>query len=177
MYDSAKPSPSRGRVGWGFSTPGRPTRDLRSRSPTPDALPAGEGECSARNALIKRRAPDATCLGISPSAGAPARASRRAPRWRRRTPRDARPRGRAIRAALRDKGWKPGKPTLVQVASARDVASFTTGAAADTADQPDAAWAAVFTGEGFDPVDGASRVATLSRAPGALFASRSTSSP
>jgi N-acetylglutamate synthase len=29
----------------------------------------------------------------------------------------------------------------------------------------------VFVGEGFDPVDGASRVATLSRAPGALFAS------
>ncbi|MDF2467539.1 MAG: family N-acetyltransferase, partial [Ramlibacter sp.] len=36
---------------------------------------------------------------------------------------------------------------------------------------PDPDWASVFVGEGFDPVDGASRVATLSRAPGALFAS------
>jgi ribosomal protein S18 acetylase RimI-like enzyme len=77
----------------------------------------------------------------------------------------------AFRAALHERGWVPGKPTLVQVASARDVANLATGAPAGTADRPDAAWAAVFTGEGFDAVDGASRVATLSRAPGALFAS------
>jgi N-acetylglutamate synthase len=36
---------------------------------------------------------------------------------------------------------------------------------------PDAAWAALFMGEGFDPVDGASRVAALARAPGSLYAS------
>ena len=37
--------------------------------------------------------------------------------------------------------------------------------------RPDDAWASVFLGEGFDPVDGASRVRTLTRAAGSLFAS------
>jgi ribosomal protein S18 acetylase RimI-like enzyme len=42
---------------------------------------------------------------------------------------------------------------------------------ADVDDVPDAAWAALFLGEGFDPVDGAHRVALLSRAKGTVFAS------
>ncbi|WP_411287228.1 GNAT family N-acetyltransferase, partial [Phenylobacterium sp.] len=36
--------------------------------------------------------------------------------------------------------------------------------------QPDAAWGAVFLGEGFDPEEGAGRVAALSRAPDAVYA-------
>jgi N-acetylglutamate synthase len=36
--------------------------------------------------------------------------------------------------------------------------------------RPDAAWAALFLGEGFDPVDGASRVKNLSRATGNVYA-------
>ena len=34
---------------------------------------------------------------------------------------------------------------------------------------PDEAWGAVFLGEGFDPEDGASRVAALTRSPDALY--------
>ncbi|MCU0925072.1 MAG: GNAT family N-acetyltransferase, partial [Hydrogenophaga sp.] len=37
--------------------------------------------------------------------------------------------------------------------------------------RPDAAWMAMFLGEGLDPVDGASRSQALSRARGTLFAS------
>ena len=77
----------------------------------------------------------------------------------------------ALRAALAGRGYVQGKPTLVQTARASDVMGVSPGPFADTAPAPDAAWAAVFMGEGFDPVDGASRVATLSRTPGALFAS------
>lgn len=75
----------------------------------------------------------------------------------------------AFRAVLRSRGYAPGKPTHVQTAAVDDVIQFSPGPLAQASAQPDAAWAAVFTGEGFDPVDGASRVATLSRAPGALF--------
>jgi ribosomal protein S18 acetylase RimI-like enzyme len=76
----------------------------------------------------------------------------------------------AFHALLAQRGYTPGKPTLVQTALASDVLGASPGPFAQAAPQPDAGWAAVFVGEGFDPVDGASRVATLSRAPGALFA-------
>jgi len=72
---------------------------------------------------------------------------------------------------LRARAYEAGKPTHVQTAAAGSVMQVSPGPFAQTAPRPDAAWAAVFVGEGFDPVDGASRVATLSRAPGALFAS------
>ncbi|MES3001088.1 MAG: GNAT family N-acetyltransferase [Pseudomonadota bacterium] len=75
------------------------------------------------------------------------------------------------RGQLSARGWVEGKPTLVRTALAQDVLRVTQAPHARTADRPDAGWAAVFTGEGFDPFDGASRVANLSRAPGALFAS------
>lgn len=77
----------------------------------------------------------------------------------------------ALRAALQGRGYVPGKPTHVQVAATGDVLAVSPGPFAETASRPDANWASVFVGEGFDPVDGASRVATLGRAPGALFAS------
>jgi len=72
---------------------------------------------------------------------------------------------------LHAKGYAAGKPTHVQTAAASSVMKVSPGPFAQTATKPDAAWAAVFVGEGFDAVDGASRVATLSRAPNALFAS------
>ena len=72
---------------------------------------------------------------------------------------------------LHVRGYAAGKPTHVQTAAASSVMNVSPGPFAQTAPRPDAAWAAVFVGEGFDPVDGASRVATLSRAPDALFAS------
>lgn len=77
----------------------------------------------------------------------------------------------AFSRQLQSRGYAAGKPTHVQVAEVASVMKVSPGPSAHTATQPDAAWAAVFVGEGFDPVDGASRVATLSRAPGALFAS------
>jgi len=77
----------------------------------------------------------------------------------------------AFSKLLRSRGYDAGKPTHVQVAEVASVMKVSAGPFAHTATHPDAAWAAVFVGEGFDPVDGASRVATLSRAPGALFAS------
>jgi N-acetylglutamate synthase len=61
------------------------------------------------------------------------------------------------------------QPTQVMVAQARDVAGAAAGEV-QIASEPDDAWSAVFLGEGFDPVDGASRVATLRRARGSLFA-------
>ncbi len=76
----------------------------------------------------------------------------------------------ALRAVLTLRGYAAGKPTHVQTARTGDVLGVSPGPFAETAPRPDTGWAAVFMGEGFDPVDGASRVATLSRAPGALFA-------
>ncbi|MDP3759261.1 MAG: GNAT family N-acetyltransferase [Ramlibacter sp.] len=77
----------------------------------------------------------------------------------------------AFAERLQARGYEAGKPTHVQTAAAASVMNVSQGPFAQTAARPDTAWAAVFVGEGFDPVDGASRVATLSRAPGALFAS------
>lgn len=72
---------------------------------------------------------------------------------------------------LRARGYEASKPTHVQTAAVTSVMKVSPGPLAQTALRPDAEWAAVFVGEGFDPVDGASRVATLSRAPDAVFAS------
>lgn len=59
---------------------------------------------------------------------------------------------------LRDRGYQAGKPTHVQTAAVAEVIAVSQGPFAQTATRPDAGWAS-------------SRVATLSRAPGALFAS------
>ena len=64
----------------------------------------------------------------------------------------------------------PQQPTQVLVASAHDVARASADNNVRIATEPDDAWAGVFLGEGFDPADGASRVATLKRAKGSLFA-------
>jgi ribosomal protein S18 acetylase RimI-like enzyme len=75
-----------------------------------------------------------------------------------------------LEAELARRGYAPDTPTLVMTG---DVAAMRAlgGAPAAVADAPDAAWTAVFLGEGFDPVDGASRMRNLSRSPGAVFAS------
>jgi ribosomal protein S18 acetylase RimI-like enzyme len=74
--------------------------------------------------------------------------------------------------ALARGGYAASKPTQVHTAATAVVQQVVSQAApADIASQPDAGWAEVFLGEGFDPVDGASRVRTLSRAAGTLFAS------
>jgi GNAT superfamily N-acetyltransferase len=79
----------------------------------------------------------------------------------------------ALRAELEQRHYVGDSPTCVQIGSAgrmRDVAAA--GAApADVDPVPDGAWATLFLGEGFDPVDGAHRVRALSRAKGSLYAS------
>lgn len=76
-----------------------------------------------------------------------------------------------VEAALSREGMHAQQPTDVQTADAARIAraAFPDGVRIDT--RPDEAWASVFLGEGFDPVDGASRVKTLTRAAGSLFAS------
>ncbi|MFN3514662.1 MAG: GNAT family N-acetyltransferase [Phenylobacterium sp.] len=74
-----------------------------------------------------------------------------------------------IRVALSERGYRPDTPTLLKTGSiARMIAAFR-GAPAELIDAPDADWAAVFTGEGFDPEDGFNRVAAFTRSPGALY--------
>jgi ribosomal protein S18 acetylase RimI-like enzyme len=75
-----------------------------------------------------------------------------------------------IRATLVKRGYTASKPTEVHTAATSGVMRIAVPDA-DVALQPDEGWAQVFLGEGFDPVDGASRVAILSRASGTLFAS------
>ena len=68
-------------------------------------------------------------------------------------------------------GYRMEQPTLVQTGSALAMRHMADNLMAEVADSPDAAWAQLFLGDGFDPVDGAHRVALLSRAKGTAFAS------
>ncbi|MDP9931797.1 ribosomal protein S18 acetylase RimI-like enzyme [Variovorax paradoxus] len=79
----------------------------------------------------------------------------------------------ALQAELEQRHYVGDSPTCVQVGSARRMRDVgAAGAAlADVDLAPDEAWATLFLGEGFDPVDGAHRVRALSRAKGSLYAS------
>jgi ribosomal protein S18 acetylase RimI-like enzyme len=68
-------------------------------------------------------------------------------------------------------GWRREQPTLTQTAAVAGLLALPAGPGAVLAERPDAGWTAMFLGEGFDPVDGASRSAALARAQGTLFAS------
>jgi N-acetylglutamate synthase len=76
-----------------------------------------------------------------------------------------------LRQHLASVGYHLEQPTLVQVTSATAMRHLVEKPIADVADLPDAAWAQLFLGEGFDPVDGAHRVRLLSSASGTAFAS------
>jgi ribosomal protein S18 acetylase RimI-like enzyme len=71
---------------------------------------------------------------------------------------------------LAGRGYRAGRPTHVQVAGTDTVSALSSTDGVLLAEAPDAAWAALFLGEGFDPIDGASRVRSLGRATGTLFA-------
>lgn len=74
-------------------------------------------------------------------------------------------------AALAVQGLKPTQPTLTCVARVADLLDATKSmTAAEFSTSPSTAWGQVYLGEGFDPLDGASRVQTLSRATGSLYA-------
>jgi ribosomal protein S18 acetylase RimI-like enzyme len=76
----------------------------------------------------------------------------------------------APRAALQRLGWTASKQTLVQTAPLAALPGVPAVAGVRIDGQPDDAWAAVFLGPGFDPVDGASRVAILRRSRSAAYA-------
>jgi GNAT superfamily N-acetyltransferase len=76
----------------------------------------------------------------------------------------------SLAEALADRGYVATQPTLVMGADLAGVAEFADPGPAMLLERPDEAWASVFLGEGFDPEDGAQRVAVLSNSPGAVFA-------
>lgn len=75
---------------------------------------------------------------------------------------------KGVREALTARGYQGVQPTLVKVGDAARLAAFR-DRPGEVLERPDAAWGEVFMGEGFDPEDGASRVAALSRSPDALY--------
>jgi ribosomal protein S18 acetylase RimI-like enzyme len=75
----------------------------------------------------------------------------------------------AFGEALTRRGFTGGRPTQVHCAAVPAIPRAASGECV-VGTVPDDDWASVFLGEGFDPIDGASRVRTLSRAPQALFA-------
>jgi len=77
----------------------------------------------------------------------------------------------AFRAQLAGEGFHASKPTLAQTGTVAAMARVGPTDGVTLAVQPDAHWAGVFMGEGFDPADGESRMAILRRSPHNLFAS------
>jgi GNAT superfamily N-acetyltransferase len=74
----------------------------------------------------------------------------------------------AVRDELTRRGFAPEQPTIFKTGNVAELAEFSE-ASARVLPSPDDAWAAVFLGEGFDPADGAHRVAALTRSPGAIY--------
>jgi ribosomal protein S18 acetylase RimI-like enzyme len=73
-----------------------------------------------------------------------------------------------VREALTTRGYVSFQPTLMKVGDVARLATFR-DVAGEVLARPDDAWRATFAGEGFDPVDAASRVAAFSRSPDVLF--------
>jgi GNAT superfamily N-acetyltransferase len=77
----------------------------------------------------------------------------------------------AARDWLRAQGYMPRQPTLTQVGRTEGLLRVPATHAVQLDARPPEGWAEVFLGAGFDPVDGASRVAILRRGPDNVFAS------
>ncbi len=75
----------------------------------------------------------------------------------------------SVRQELLRRGYGFEQPTLVKVGRPRAMIAAAHGAPAEVASTPAAGWASVFTSEGFDPADGANRVAALTRSPDAVY--------
>lgn len=73
-----------------------------------------------------------------------------------------------VRDALAARGYVGAKPTIVKVGDVDRLAALR-DRPADLMETPDEAWGQVFLGEGFDPEDGAGRVAALTRSPDAAY--------
>ena len=74
----------------------------------------------------------------------------------------------AVRAELDRRGYPMEQPTIFETGLVSDLATFSE-ASATILDRPNEAWAAVYLGEGFDPADGAHRVAALTRSPDVIY--------
>lgn len=74
-----------------------------------------------------------------------------------------------VREELTRRGYRAEQPTLVKIGAPAGMIAAARGEPAAVASAPDAGWARVFTSEGFDPADGASRVAALTRSPDAVY--------
>ena len=72
-------------------------------------------------------------------------------------------------AELTQRGFSAQQPTVFKTGAVTELAAFST-ASVRIFDKPDEAWAGVFLGDGFDPVDGAHRVSALTRSTGAIYA-------
>jgi GNAT superfamily N-acetyltransferase len=79
----------------------------------------------------------------------------------------------ALRGELLGRGYRRTKPTLVQVGWVDGLTGSAGGSGShvELTEAPSADWEQVFLGEGFDPVDGASRLAILRRGRDSVFAS------
>ena len=76
-----------------------------------------------------------------------------------------------LHAVLAAEGYRPSQPTCVQIGNVRDLRAVTQGQPANVDATPDAAWAELFLGEGFDAADGANRIRNLTRASANVYAS------
>jgi GNAT superfamily N-acetyltransferase len=65
-------------------------------------------------------------------------------------------------------GFMPRQPTIFKIGTASELSALSE-ASANILAAPDAAWGAVFLGEGFEPADGAHRIAALTRSPSAIY--------
>jgi GNAT superfamily N-acetyltransferase len=71
-------------------------------------------------------------------------------------------------AELDRRGFTARQPTIFKTGSIAQLAAFSAGSAR-VLNEPDEGWGAVFLGEGFDPADGAHRIAALTRSPDAVY--------
>lgn len=76
-----------------------------------------------------------------------------------------------LHEALQARGFMRDQPTLTLCGSVHHLQAVHPGPACELMAAPDRAWLAMFLGDGFDPVDGASRAQALSRAHGMRYAS------
>jgi ribosomal protein S18 acetylase RimI-like enzyme len=76
----------------------------------------------------------------------------------------------ALKDDLHARGHAASQPTLTMTAAVDDIVALPAPGAVELVNTPHDGWARVFLGEGFDPVDGASRIGILRRAHRTLFA-------
>lgn len=76
-----------------------------------------------------------------------------------------------IHGELQQRGYRAEQPTLVQVGTVLQMRDLCQSSPATVTSTPTPAWTSVYLSEGFDPVDGAHRIAALSRSCNVVYAS------